>query len=260
MKPHKLKSQSNTPRDAISLECPRAAERSIGWAYHKAPGRALVETATWAGDTSLGLSAHFHDEAQLVLVMAGARAFRIGSATLVVEAGQCLYIPSQVVHQALEMTRRGTVCVNAYISIDDKHDSVALTSIRKEWLRAGFVDVADLIRVCQGATACLANRPERRPLACALAKHVVGGVDRIEDIAGRLGVTREGFSRRFAREVGMAPHALRIAERLNRGKSLLRVGQPIAMVASEAGFADQSHFGRLFRLTFGTTPAGYSRK
>jgi AraC-like DNA-binding protein len=46
---------------------------------------------------------------------------------------------------------------------------------------------------------------------------------------------------------------------LNRARRLLRAGEPIAAVAAETGFADQSHLGRLFRRTFGTTPGAYCR-
>ena len=39
----------------------------------------------------------------------------------------------------------------------------------------------------------------------------------------------------------------------------LRSKRPLAMIACEAGFADQSHFTRTFRRLMGTTPAAYRR-
>jgi AraC-like DNA-binding protein len=187
------------------------------------------------------------------------RAFRFRSATQIVETGQCLHIPSRVARQAVEIDRIGTVCVNAYVSTDDQYDSVALFDIRDAWLKAGFVDVDDLLGALRDSTASFVQDSAHRPLSSALSSHVVGRLDRIEDIAATFNESREGFSRRFVREVGMAPHALRIVERLNRGRSLLRVEKSIAAVAAETGFADQSHFGRLFLRTFGATPAAYSR-
>jgi AraC-like DNA-binding protein len=61
------------------------------------------------------------------------------------------------------------------------------------------------------------------------------------------------------RELGVAPHAFRLLARLNFARQLLRAGDPIAMVAVDAGFSDQSHLTRLFRRTFGTTPGVYWR-
>ena len=61
------------------------------------------------------------------------------------------------------------------------------------------------------------------------------------------------------RELGVAPHAFRMLTRLNRARRLLRAGQPVAAVAAETEFADQSHLTRLFRSAFGTTPGRYRR-
>jgi AraC family transcriptional regulator len=38
---------------------------------------------------------------------------------------------------------------------------------------------------------------------------------------------------------------------------LARGGKPLAEIAAGAGFADQSHFTRIFRRHVGTTPARY---
>jgi transcriptional regulator GlxA family with amidase domain len=75
--------------------------------------------------------------------------------------------------------------------------------------------------------------------------------------AGRAGMSREGFSRMFARHHGMPPQAFWLMARLNHARELLRAGEGIAGVAVEAGFTDQSHLGRWFRRAFGVTPGRY---
>jgi AraC-like DNA-binding protein len=45
--------------------------------------------------------------------------------------------------------------------------------------------------------------------------------------------------------------------RLALAREQLASGRALAEIAIEAGFADQAHFGRLFRATFGITPARY---
>jgi AraC family transcriptional regulator len=71
------------------------------------------------------------------------------------------------------------------------------------------------------------------------------------------------FSRLFRRLVGLSPEAYLLNYRLRYAAKLLASRGPdcsIADVASESGFADQSHFGRLFRRAFGQTPQQYRRQ
>ncbi|WP_367198867.1 helix-turn-helix domain-containing protein [Amorphus sp. 3PC139-8] len=79
----------------------------------------------------------------------------------------------------------------------------------------------------------------------------------IANIAHRLGMSREGYTRSFTRLHGIPPHTYVVARRLNKARRLLRAGQPVASAAYEAGFSDQSHLGRMFFTAFGTSPARY---
>jgi AraC-like DNA-binding protein len=54
--------------------------------------------------------------------------------------------------------------------------------------------------------------------------------------------------------IGMSPTDYLRAVRLHRAKQLVLDGSPVATVAAECGFADQAHFTRWFRRTFGYTP------
>jgi hypothetical protein len=66
--------------------------------------------------------------------------------------------------------------------------------------------------------------------------------------------------RTFTRQIGLPPHAYLNQVRVNRAKQLLANGEPIALVAYETGFADQSHLTRHFKRLFGLTPGQYSMR
>lgn len=81
-------------------------------------------------------------------------------------------------------------------------------------------------------------------------------LNQLEDLAG---YDRWQLSRDFRALLGTSPYRYLQCRRLERAGQLLRSGLGMAAAAHEAGFADQSHFGRVFRRTFGTTPMVWHR-
>ncbi len=171
---------------------------------------------------------------------------------LTASAGQCAYIPAGTPHRPIAANRE-TVCLNIYVAAAAK-PFAAIVDIESGW-RAGGAGLANLVRTCL-------DRLPAAPVPDTVTSSPPDTLHaslRVRDIAARKGVSREYFSRRFARNAGMPPHAFRLAGRLNRARRLLRAGEPVAAVAAETGFADQSHLGRHFRHYFGATPGVYSR-
>jgi AraC-like DNA-binding protein len=82
----------------------------------------------------------------------------------------------------------------------------------------------------------------------------------LDELATVTGLSRFHLVRAFAREFGMPPHTYLNQVRLAKAKKLITAGIPLASVAVEAGFADQSHFTRHFTKTYGVTPAEYAGK
>jgi AraC-like DNA-binding protein len=78
------------------------------------------------------------------------------------------------------------------------------------------------------------------------------------DLAAEVGLSRYQLIRGFARELNLTPHAYIVQRRVALARKLLREGQPLAQVASAAGFYDQSHLTRCFVKQFGTTPLRYA--
>ena len=66
------------------------------------------------------------------------------------------------------------------------------------------------------------------------------------------------FSRSFKEAAGVGPQRYVIQRRIERAKTLLRqTHQPLARIAQEAGFADQSHLTSIFRREIGMTPGRF---
>lgn len=79
----------------------------------------------------------------------------------------------------------------------------------------------------------------------------------LHELAQLTGLSPYHLNRSFCRTIGMPPHAYQLQMRILRAKSALRAGTSIAGVALAAGFADQSHFTRVFKRLVGDTPAQY---
>ena len=66
----------------------------------------------------------------------------------------------------------------------------------------------------------------------------------------------KAFKRQYRVSVGCYQRRLQVDVARRR---LLESADTVARVAAEAGFADQSHFGRVFKAQFGVSPAEYRR-
>jgi AraC-like DNA-binding protein len=82
----------------------------------------------------------------------------------------------------------------------------------------------------------------------------------LREAAAIAGLHETHFSRAFRRHVGMTANAYRARARIRlASKMLLTTTAPIARIALNAGFSDQSHLTRAFSRSLGLSPAGYRR-
>ncbi|HEY1873753.1 MAG TPA: AraC family transcriptional regulator [Steroidobacteraceae bacterium] len=80
----------------------------------------------------------------------------------------------------------------------------------------------------------------------------------IAEIAAAVGVHPIHLTRTFRRHLRCTPGEFARFRRLERAASLLvRTAHPLAEVALDSGFADQSHFSRVFTRYFGLPPGEY---
>lgn len=73
------------------------------------------------------------------------------------------------------------------------------------------------------------------------------------------GLARYALARQFRQVHGTSPYRYLLMRRLERVRSTITGGAPLAETATEAGFADQAHMARHFKAAYGLTPAAWRR-
>lgn len=107
------------------------------------------------------------------------------------------------------------------------------------------------------------GRPSRRPPAWLksaeeLLRERTGDCLSLGELAAAVGVHPAHLARAFRARHGVSVGDYGRRVRLDWAAAEIGRGElPLAMIATQAGFADQSHFTRLFKRYVGTTPARY---
>lgn len=226
------------------------------WHYERRRDGSDLEQAVWDSDHSPGLAAHFHDEAQITIVQSGVRRFLTPLGPVAGGAGEAIILPAGLPHRPLRLDTVATLSINLYLpSSSCWPDAGVLPRVVPVPAAWGDGEPVDWLH--------LAEVPSMTRLPASEPSVLIDGVVRshapVAALAAHFRLSREGFIRRFSRSVGMTPQAYRIIRRANRARGLLGMGLSPAEAAAEAGFADQSHLGRVFRAAFGATPAAYRR-
>lgn len=80
----------------------------------------------------------------------------------------------------------------------------------------------------------------------------------LEALAQQVGYSPYYFARLFRHTTGESPHQFVLRQRIERAQALLKAKQiPLAHVAVESGFANQSHLTQAFKRYLGLTPRAY---
>ena len=82
----------------------------------------------------------------------------------------------------------------------------------------------------------------------------------LDDLAEAAGMSPFALLRAFRGETGLPPHAYLNQLRVRHARRLLDGGLAPAVVAAEAGFADQAHLTRHFKRVVGVPPGAYQRE
>lgn len=81
----------------------------------------------------------------------------------------------------------------------------------------------------------------------------------LQQVAEHAGMSKYHLVRIFKKSAGVSPHAYRTIKRVELAKSMLRKNIPLADTSIATGFADQSHFTRVFTEYTGITPKFFQK-
>ena len=174
---------------------------------------------------------------------------------------------------ATEMVRGGTVHFSPRYNLSDPLISQLVSTIANE-MEGGFLDhiLADALntalavqitRLC-GNPRAVALEPSNglsRERLQRVRDYIEAHLDdrlTLADLAGAACLSSYHFSRSFKQAVGVGPQRYVMHRRVERAKALMRrTDQPLALIAQEVGFADQSHLTSVFRREIGVTPGHF---
>jgi AraC-like DNA-binding protein len=103
--------------------------------------------------------------------------------------------------------------------------------------------------------------PWQAKRACERLESDLGGRLSLQQIAAEFDLSVSHFSRAFRISTGLPPHQWLLHQRVKAAKQLMTVRDlPLAEIAISAGFANQSHFTRVFSAAVGVSPGIWRRE
>ena len=172
-----------------------------------------------------------------------------------------------------EWVRGGAVDLAPRYNINDPLISQLVSTIANE-ISNGFLDrilvdtlntalAVQIMRICGNPTT-IALTPSNG-LSQERLKRVYDYIEAhlddrltLSDLAAVACLSPYHFSRSFKQALGIGPQRYVTQRRLERAKTLMRrTNQPLARIAQEVGFSDQSHLTSVFRREIGVTPGHF---
>ena len=111
------------------------------------------------------------------------------------------------------------------------------------------------------AAVATPGQPGREHRAITRAKELMhsqlAAPPSLEALAAAVNLSPFHFARVFRRATGMPPHTWLMQQRIAQARALLQEGCLPLAVATQLGFADQSHLSRQFKKVYGVGPGAY---
>ncbi len=229
------------------------------------------------------LPKHVHDRAFFCMLLDGELENDYGSERLAFQPSALIFHPAETVHTSL-IGRRGA----RIFTVDASNDWIARAEAHgvmprrpTALARQDLSSARRLLRELRQASPCSllaveglvlellagAVRPERTVAddpawldsAHDLVRSEFAQPLTLTDIAARIGAEPARLSVAFRQRFGQSLGDFLRTLRVQRVCDALDTDQPLADIALAAGFADQAHCTRIFKLRIGVTPGAYRR-
>ena len=162
------------------------------------------------------------------------------------EAGAVAFFKNPLHHLFNE-----TVSLDQFISHRD-------LAIIEEQVAEAKTDAQKIDRIEKFLLAVLYDHTPDKLISAALQKiHLAKGVIKIKDLAGALYISQDAFEKRFRRAVGTSPKQFSSIVLMKSITSRGLLKQRLSDIAFDAGYCDQPHFNKDFRLFTGQTPSNF---
>jgi AraC-like DNA-binding protein len=272
---------------AVRLE--RSCGPYAGWIASSGPVGGVERLRAWFAD--LGYARHRHDTYAIGITDHGVQVFDYRGAVRASRPGQAVVLHPDEAHDG----RAGTAAGFGYriVYVEPAHVAAALRGILGRphplpFVREPVTTNARLVHAVRSAFRCNQEPLALDAIVVALSEGLLSathedgqsaGAPRIDvaaverarqfleaertrvvhstELEAVTGLTRYELARQFRLIHGTSPYRYLIGRRLELARQRLRADRPLVDVAGETGFADQAHFTRMFKATFGLTPARY---
>ncbi len=115
-----------------------------------------------------------------------------------------------------------------------------------------------VVRIEKFLLTVLDDKTPDKLISAALQKiHLAKGAIKIKDLADALYISHDAFEKRFRRVVGASPKQFSAIVQMKSITSCRLLNQRLCDIAFDAGYCDQPHFNKDFRLFTGQTPSEF---
>jgi len=268
------------------MPTPVSLDRFVGPPLHATKGGGGLAIHEGSFEASVDIPVHVHDVPVVSLILHGVASEQISAGTQTIEPQDLILTPAFAPH-GYRFHESGK-WVNMQFSdawlgrLSDGHrlafqtSKIIRSSAAVAWANRVHLEiherddvstlaidgammllVAELVRAqIDGARA----RPRWLRRVEEALEASIASPPSVEELAAIAGVHPTHLLRTFRRYEGTTISNFVRQRRIQRARvEVAQAKRPLAMIALDAGFADQSHFTRVFRQTFGETPGQYAR-
>ena len=234
--------------------------RHIRQTFHRASGLEL--RSTW--QSTQAYKRHSHPQLSIGAIMEGQTCCICHDKEYILNPGDLIVIPASAPHSCNPVAGQPRSYHMLYI---DTVLPLALQVIRDPTLFKRYLDIVETMSPASVDTllSALPRCEENADALRSTSQHVrqafladLAAPPSLDELAQRFSLRKETLIRTFRQDTGLTPGSFLNISRVEFAKARLRAGDDIADVGYQSGFADQSHFHKIFVSYTAATPRQYA--